>query len=153
MNIREFRKQEETKNLLKDSYIEFKYLYQCRELTPERIEVGKDENNNTIFFEETSGSLQRRHYGKSDKATSYNLIYSDGEKAHLVTKTYLRAVKIDFNDGYDMEMLFDFLKNNNHRFNALNNEKRRNCFFYLSEREIELVKEFIKKMRMWKDER
>ena len=47
----------------KESYISEQVQFQCRELTPERKLVGKDEKGNIIFFEETSGSLQNRHYG------------------------------------------------------------------------------------------
>ena len=150
MGIRQERK--DNFKPIKDSYITEQVQFQCRELIPERELIGKDENNNIIFLEETSGSLQKRHYGKSKKATSFNLIISNGEKAKLVTEEYLRAVRIDFKTGYNTNMMIDFTKNKNKRYNPLQDEKREKCSFYLSREEQDLVREFLKKVRAYKDE-
>lgn len=157
MNLIEFKKKQADeyikKNGLENSYISRSVLLQCKELLPEVKLVGKDENNNIIFFEETSGSLQKRHYGKSDKATSFNLLYNDGTKTEKVTKNYLLGKNIIFNEGYDMAQLHHFIENNNKCFNALEKkEKKIKCSFYLSEEEIDIVKDFVKKMREFRGE-
>lgn len=140
-------------NNLEQSYITQNVLWQCRPLLPEVNIVGKDRYHNVIFFEETSGSLQRRHYGKSEEATSFNLLYNDGFKTYKMTKDYLKNNQIMFNTGYDLNLLINFLENNNHRFNALKDEKKKVYQYRLSEEENELVKEFIKKMRAFRNEK
>lgn len=154
MDLAELKKEQQDKyiidNGLNQSYIDKKVLWQCRPLLPEIKIVGKDKNNgNIIFFEETSGSLQKRHYGKINKATSFNLVYFDGEKSNLVTRNYLVKAKIEYNDDYDLPMLNKFLDNNNHRFNALDNEKRKRYSYNLTERENEIVREFVRKLRLY----
>lgn len=137
-------------NSLEQSYIETKVLWQCKPLLPEVKIVGKDENNNIIFFEETSGSLQKRHYGKFEKANSYNLLVNNGNETKKITKQYLNQAVINFNKGYDMELLLNFIENNNPCFNALDCEKKNSYRFSLSDKEYLIVKEFIDKMRKYR---
>lgn len=150
MNLTEFKKQQmmdyKANNGIEASHISTKVLWQCRPLLPEVKIVGKSKNN-IIFFEETSGSLQKRHYGKSDKVTSYNLLYNNGKETKKVTAEYLKDTNIVFNENYDIEILNNFIKNNNNRFNALENEKRNKYCLFLSDNEIEAVKELVKRMR------
>ena len=137
-------------NGLEQSFVSKSVLWQCRPLLPEVKIVGKDENNgNIIFFEETAGSLQKRHYGKINKATSYNLVYYNGEKADIVTRNYLVKAKIYYNDGYDLPTLNKFLDNNSHRFNALDNDKPKRYSYNLTERENKIVREFVRKLRLY----
>lgn len=154
MDLNDYRKEQQDKyindNGLNQSYIDKRVLWQCRPLLPEVKIVGKDKNGNIIFFEETCGSLQKRHYGNSIKASSFNLVYFDGKKSSLVTRNYLITTKIDYNDGYDLPTLNKFLDNNNHRFNALNGEKRKRYSYNLTADENEIVREFVRKMRLYK---
>ena len=154
MNLAELKKQQKEQyikdNDLEQSYLPEAVLWQCRPLLPEVIMAGKDENNgNIIFFEETAGSLQKRHYGQSNRATSYNLVYYNGEKTDIVTRNYLVKAKINYNDGYDLPTLNKFLDNNSHRFNALNNDKPKRYSYNLTERENEIVREFVRKLRLY----
>lgn len=158
MNLSELKKQLSLeyieKNGLTDSFISKAVLVQCKDVLPERIKVGMDAKGNRIFFEETSGSLQKKHYKKTKGATSFNLLYSDGKQSKKVTVKYLNDSVIKFeNDDYDLNVLLKFIENNNNRFNALVRDKRIKCSFYLTENEIETVNEFIRKMRKFKDEK
>lgn len=163
MNLREYKKQQKQENtitfqeaykqqldkLLKDTLIPFVTLRQCKELTPERKLVGIDGNGNKIMFEETASSLRRRHYKKINKPATYNLIVTDGTKAELITKDYLKTHRIEFNPDYDMQLLVDFLNSGSHK---LNKEKRQSYYMCLTPTEHAIVQEFIKKMRKLKDE-
>ena len=154
MNLAELKKQQKEQyikdNDLEQSYLPEAVLWQCRPLLPEVIMAGKDENNgNIIFFEETAGSLQKRHYGQSNRATSYNLVYYNGEKTDIVTRNYLVKAKINYNDGYDLPTLNKFLDNNSRRFNALDNDKPKRYSYNLTERENEIVREFVRKLRLY----
>ena len=153
MNLREFKKRQKENQIIKGSYISDEVLYQCREITPERRIVAKDGYCSIVFFEETSASLQKRHYNKADKPTSFNLLYNDGEKTHKVTEKYLLNTVLYYTEGYDIDVLLNFLKNNNRRFNALEHEKRRKCSFFLTDNEIDAVKELVKRMRELKGDR
>ena len=156
MNIRERNKEFINKyiedNGLKESYIKPEELWRYRSVLPEVKMVGKDENGNKIFFEETSGSLAKRHYGKFDKANSFNLCVFNGAETKLVTNDYLATAKIEFNEGYNLEMLSNFINNKNKRYNPLKHAKRIKCSFYLTEEEIELVKKFVERIREIYDE-
>ena len=157
MNLSDFKKELARKHIesngLTDSFISKTTLMQCKDVLPERINVGIDSKGNRIFFEETAGSLQKKHYKKTKGATSFNLLYSDGKKSEKVTVEYLNDSIIKFeNDDYDLNVLFKFVENNNNRFNALGRDKRIKCSFYLTEGEIETVQEFIRKMRKFKGE-
>lgn len=151
MNLKELKEQQKQKyiveNGLEQSHIDYKVLWQCRPLLPEVRIVGKDVKNNIIFFEETASSLQKRHYGKNKKVMSYNLLYNDGEITYKVTKEYLQSSTIIFNEGYDLNMLCEYLENASSRFNPLKDKKKKKCSFYLTEDEIEIVRQFVKKMR------
>lgn len=150
MNIRDLKKQQYA---IPDSYIPLNILYQCREIRPERIIVAEDRNN-IIFFEETAGSLKRRHLEKTDKATSYNLLVSDGKnKAEKLTIEWLKGKVLNYKENYNLNFLISFLENNNHRFNALGIngfEKKKHFMMTLTETEHELVKEFVQKLRTYK---
>lgn len=156
MNISELRQQQKEEyiknNDLEQSYINPDVLFRCRPLLPEVKIVGKDNNSNIIFFEETSGSLTKRFYKQFDKANSFNLIVFNGEKSELVTNEYLTTAKIEFNEGYNLEMITNFINSKNKRYNPLQHDKRKKCSFYLSENEIKLVKEFLGKIRKLKNE-
>lgn len=156
MNLVELKKQQKEQyikdNELEQSYLPKAVLWQCRPLLPEVIMVGKDEKGNIIFFEETKHSLQKRHYGETIKATNFNLVYYNGEKAELVTRNYLVRAKISYNDGFDLVRLNKFLDNNTARFNALgqnNGSKRKRYSYNLTEQENEIVREFVRKMRLY----
>ena len=143
LKLEEYKKN----NNLEQSYISDSVLWQSRPLLPTVKIVGKDGNGNVVFYEETSGSLQKRHYGKSDVATSYNLLYNDGIKTRLVTKEYLKNNVFELKEEYNIDKLVKFIENNNNRFNALDKEKTKPCQFKLTDEEHEIVKDFIKKMR------
>lgn len=157
MNLTELKKQQKEEyieaNNLQDSYVTKNALWQCRPLLPERKKVGTDNRGNEIFFEETKGSLQSRHYGKINEPSSFNLIYIENSKAEKVTMEYLEScTMIAFNDGYNIEFLINFLENNNKRFNALKGVRKKQYYFSLSEEEYQLVEDFIRKMRAYKNE-
>lgn len=139
-------------NHLIDSHIDKKILYQYRNVIPQRKYVGRTDKYK-IFFEETRGSLLKRNYGKSDKVTSWTLLYSDGEKPERITKDFIEKNEIIYYDGYSEEFLFNFLKNNNKRTNGLEVKKdyKRHTMF-VTDDEYDMIKDFIKKIREVKDE-
>ena len=110
---------------LTDTLISLQVLRQCRPDLPERKEVGKTKDGLRILFEETQGSLMKRHYGysNSEHATSWYLIYIENGQAKKVDKKWLEGQIIDFKDEFNMEILFNYLNNNNRRFDGLNGKK------------------------------
>lgn len=134
-------------NNLTDSFIKKEVLRQCRDVIPERRYVGKDNYGNTIFFEEAEDNLRKRHYGKLDKPRHFNLLVSNGEKSVKITQRYLSLVQINFNEGYNLETLKEFIKNNSKHFNPLKDEKKYQKSYRLTAKEHELVKEFIRRVR------
>lgn len=138
---------------LQDSYIDKNILYQSQNVLPERKYVGRTENGDKIFFEETSGSVVKRNYGKSEVVTSWNLLISHNEKSELMTKEKMKILNIVYYDGYSKEYLMNFLEKNNKRNNALNpstNERKRYTIWADAE-EFEIIQDFIKKLREQKD--
>ena len=142
---------------LTDTLISLQVLRQCRPDLPERKEVGTTSNGLRILFEETQGSLLKRHYGysKSEHATSWHLIYIENGQAKKVDKKWLEGQIIDFNDAFDMEILTNYLKSNNRRFNALDNKKsgKKQRSIWLTDDEYEYVLTFVEKMRRVKSEK
>lgn len=139
---------------LSDSLINKKFLYQVRPDLPERKEVGTTKDGLRILFEETQGSLLKRHYKytKSEHATSWQLIYIENGQAKKVNKKWLEGQIIDFKDEFDMEILFNYLKSNNRRFDGLNGKKTGKIqrSIWLTDDEYEYVLEFVEKMREMK---
>ena len=140
---------------LTDTLISLQVLRQCRPDLPERKEVGKTFDGLKILFEETQGSLLKRHYGysKSEHATSWNLIYIDENgQAKKVDEKWLEGQIIDFNDEFDMEILLMYLKTNNRRWNALDGKKskKKQRSIWLTDDEYDYVLEFVEKMRKMK---
>lgn len=142
---------------LTDTLISLQVLRQCRPDLPERKEVGKTSDGLRILFEETQGSLLKRHYGysKSEHATSWHLIYIENGQAKKVDKKWLESQIIDFNNGFDMEILFNYLKSNNRRFDGLNGKKTGKIqrSIWLTDDEYEYVLTFVEKMRRVKGEK
>ena len=142
---------------LTDTLISLQVLRQCRPDLPERKEVGTTKDGLRILFEETQGSLLKRHYKytKSEHATSWHLIYIENGQAKKVDKKWLEGQTIDFNNDFDIEILFDYLKSNNRRFNALDGEKskKKQRSIWLTDDEYEYVIMFIEKMRRVKGEK
>lgn len=141
---------------LTDTLISLQVLRQCRPDLPERKEVGKTKDGLRILFEETQGSLLKRHYKytNSEHATSWQLIYIENGQANKVDKKWLEGQIIDFNNDFDIEILTNYLKSNNKRFNALDNKKseKKQRSIWLTDDEYEYVIMFIEKMRGMKDE-
>ena len=136
---------------LTDTLISLQVLRQCRPDLPERKEVGKTSNGLRILFEETQGSLLKRHYKytNSEHATSWQLIYIENGQAEKVDKKWLEGQIIDFNNDFNMEILFNYLKSNNRRFNGLNGKKseKKQRSIWLTDDEYEYVLTFVEKMR------
>ena len=132
-------------NHLEDSYIDKNLLYQYNKVLPQRNYVGRTESGYKVFYEETQTSLKKRNYGKSDVVTSWNLLYSDGDKSEKVTKEFIENNGFYFYDGYSIGSLMYFLENNSKCLNALDN--RKNCTINVTEEEFEMVQEFLKKVR------
>lgn len=141
---------------LTDTLISLQVLRQCRPDLPERKEVGTTKDGLRILFEETQGSLLKRHYGysKSEHATSWHLIYIENGQAKKVDKKWLEGQIIDFKDEFNMEILLKYLKSNNRRFNALDNKKseKKQRSIWLTDDEYEYVLIFVEKMRRVKNE-
>lgn len=141
---------------LTDTLISLQVLRQCRPDLPERKEVGRTSDGLRILFEETQGSLLKRHYKytSSEHATSWQLIYIENGQANKVDKKWLEGQIIDFNNDFDIEILTNYLKSNNRRFNALDNKKseKKQRSIWLTDDEYEYVIMFIEKMRKVKDE-
>ena len=140
---------------LTDTLISLQVLRQCRPDLPERKEVGKTKDGLRILFEETQGSLLKRHYKYTDSehATSWNLIYIDENgQAKIVDKKWLEGQIIDFNNDFDIEILTNYLKSNNRRFNGLDGKKTGKIqrSIWLTDDEYEYVLTFIEKMRRMK---
>lgn len=135
------------KENLTTSYIDATVLYQCRPLKPERKYVGVTDKGEKVYFEETRGSLKNRHYGRKD-VSSWNLLYIT-DKANKIDETWLESATIDFADGYDKNILENFLKTNNKVFNALTGKKseKKQRSIWLTDDEYPYVIEFIKRMR------
>ena len=140
-----------------DTLISLQVLRQCRPDLPERKEVGRTSDGLRILFEETQGSLLKRHYGysKSEHATSWHLIYIENGQAKKVDKKWLEGQIIDFNDEFDMEILMKYLKTNSKRWNGFNGQKtkKKQRSIRLTDDEYEYVIMFIEKMRRVKDEK
>lgn len=140
---------------LTDTLISLQVLRQCRPDLPERKEVGKTSNGLKILFEETQGSLLKRHYKytNSEHATSWQLIYIENGQAKKVDEKWLEGQIIDFSNDFDIEILFNYLKSNNRRFNALDNKKseKKQRSIWLTDDEYEYVLTFVEKMRKVKD--
>ena len=132
-----------------DSHIDKKILYQYRNVQPERKNVGVTRRGYKIFFEETRGSLCKRNYKKSDKVTSYNLVYSDGKETKMVTKEFLEANNIQFYGNYNKDMLINYLDTKSKRTDALTFEYKNRKLYnvYVTEEEKEMIKALLKKMR------
>ena len=90
---------------LTDTLISLQVLRQCRPDLPERKEVGITSNGLRILFEETQGSLLKRHYKYTDSehATSWALIYIENGQAKKVDEKWLEGQIIDFKDEFNME--------------------------------------------------
>jgi len=142
---------------LNDSLIDKKFLYQVRPDLPERKEVGTTKDGLRILFEETQGSLLKRHYKYTDSehATSWHLIYIENGQAKKVDKKWLEGQIIDFNNDFDIEILTNYLKSNNRRFDGLNGKKTGKIqrSIWLTDDEYEYVLTFVEKMRKVKDEK
>ena len=142
---------------LTDTLISLQVLRQCRPDLPERKEVGTTKDGLRILFEETQGSLLKRHYKytNSEHATSWNLIYIENGQAKIVDEKWLEGQIIDFKDEFNMEILFNYLKNNNRRFDGLNGKKTGKIqrSIWLTDDEYEYVLTFVEKMRKVKDEK
>ena len=142
---------------LTDTLISLQVLRQCRPDLPERKEVGTTKDGLRILFEETQGSLMKRHYGysKSEHATSWHLIYIENGQAKKVDEKWLEGQIINFNNEFNMEILFNYLKSNNRRFNALDNKKseKKQRSIWLTDDEYDYVLTFVEKMRRVKDEK
>ena len=142
---------------LTDTLISLQVLRQCRPDLPERKEVGKTSDGLRILFEETQGSLLKRHYGysKSEHATSWQLIYIENGQANKVDEKWLEGQIIDFNDEFDIEILLKYLRTNSRRWNALDGKKskKKQRSIWLTDDEYEYVIMFIEKMRRVKDEK
>ena len=141
---------------LTDTLISLQVLRQCRPDLPERKEVGITKDGLRILFEETQGSLLKRHYKytKSEHATSWHLIYIENGQAKKVDEKWLEGQTIDFNDGFDMEILLTYLKTNSKRWNGFNGKKtdKRQRSIRVTDEEYEYVMKFLKKLRSYKDE-
>ena len=142
---------------LTDTLISLQVLRQCRPDLPERKEVGTTKDGLRVLFEETQGSLLKRHYGysKSEHATSWHLIYIENGQAKKVDKKWLEGQIIDFKDEFDIEILINYLKSNNRRFNALDNKKseKKQRSIWLTDDEYEYVLTFVEKMRKIKNDK
>ena len=141
---------------LTDTLISLQILRQCRPDLPERKEVGTTKDGLRILFEETQGSLLKRHYKYTDSehATSWYLIYIENGQAKKVDEKWLESQIIDFNNDFDIEILTNYLKSNNRRFNALDNKKseKKQRSIWLTDDEYEYVLTFVEKMRRIKGE-
>ena len=141
---------------LTDTLISLQVLRQCRPDLPERKEVGTTKDGLRILFEETQGSLLKRHYKYTDSkhATSWHLIYIENGQAKKVDKKWLEGQIIDFKDEFDMEILINYLKSNNRRFNGLDGKRteKKQRSIWLSDKEYEYVIKFVEKMRGMKSE-
>ena len=142
---------------LTDTLISLQVLRQCRPDLPERKEVGKTSDGLRILFEETQGSLLKRHYGysKAEHATSWQLIYIENGQAKKVDENWLQSQIIDFDDEFNMEILLKYLRTNNRRWNALDGKKskKKQRSIWLTDDEYEYVLTFVEKMRRVKDEK
>lgn len=136
---------------LTDTLISLQVLRQCRPDLPERKEVGTTKDGLRILFEETQGSLLKRHYKYTDSehATSWALIYIENGQAKKVDKKWLEGQIIDFKDEFNIEILFNYLKSNNRRFDGLNGKKTGKIqrSIWLTDDEYEYVLEFVERMR------
>ena len=142
---------------LTDTLISLQVLRQCRPDLPERKEVGTTKDGLRVLFEETQGSLLKRHYKYTDSehATSWHLIYIENGQAKKVDKKWLEGQIIDFNNDFDIEILTNYLKSNNRRFDGLNGKKTGKIqrSIWLTDDEYDYVLEFVEKMRKVKDEK
>lgn len=141
---------------LTDTLISLQVLRQCRPNLPERKEVGKTKDGLRILFEETQGSLLKRHYGynRSEHATSWALIYIENGQAKKVDEKWLRSQTIDFNNEFDIEILLTYLKTNSKRWNGFDGKKtdKRQRSIRVTDEEYEYVMKFLRKLRSYKEE-
>ena len=141
---------------LTDTLISLQVLRQCRPDLPERKEVGRTSDGLRILFEETQGSLLKRHYKYTDSehATSWHLIYIENGQAKKVDEKWLEGQIIDFNDEFNMEILFKYLNTNSRRWNGFNGQKtkKKQRGIWLTDDEYEYVIMFVEKMRRMKSE-
>ena len=137
-------------NHLQDSYIDKKILYQYKNVLPERRFLGKTKDEKyKIFYEETRGSLVKRNYGKSQNVTSWNLLFSDGEKSEKITKEFLQNNELTLFDC-SKDDLMNFIENNSKRVNPLDTsmkKDRRRRSIWANDEEFEIIQEFIRKLR------
>lgn len=136
---------------LTDTLISLQVLRQCRPDLPERKEVGRTSDGLRILFEETQGSLLKRHYGysKSEHATSWHLIYIENGQAKKVDENWLQSQIIDFNNEFDMGILLKYLKTNSRRFDGLNGKTtgKTQRSIWLTDEEYEQVIKFVENLR------
>lgn len=142
---------------LTDTLISFQVLRQCRPDLPERKEVGITKDGLRVLFEETQGSLLKRHYKYTDSehATSWALIYIENGQAKKVDESWLQSQTINFNEEFDIEVLLKYLKTNSRRWNGFNGQKtkKKQRSIWLTDDEYEYVIMFVEKMRAIKDDK
>ena len=90
---------------LTDTLISLQVLRQCRPDLPERKEVGTTKDGLRVLFEETQGSLLKRHYGysKSEHVTSRALIYIENGQTNKVNEKWLEGQILDFNNDEEVK--------------------------------------------------
>ena len=136
---------------LTDTLISLQVLRQCRPDLPERKEVGITSNGLRILFEETQGSLLKRHYKYTDSehATSWALIYIENGQAKKVDENWIQSQIINFNDEFDMGILLKYLKTNSRRFDGLNGKTtgKTQRSIWLTDEEYEQVIKFVENLR------
>lgn len=132
------------------SYIKQQTLSMCKTVTPETKEVGTASNGDRIFFEETEGSLKNRYYGYNGQTepSSWNLLYQHNNELNKVTKDYLENINIEFNEGYDMDLINYALSQKRNNFNPFKKPSdRKKVTIWVNDKEFEMVKEFIRRVR------
>lgn len=140
-------------NNIQDTYILKNIIWQVRGLLPERIDIGKDENGNKVFFEETLNSLRNRHYGWSNEATSYNLLLSNGETSTRITKEVFKNLNITYSGRFSKDDIEYFLKYRKNKINVLYGRmKNQRVICVNDDEEYRVVNEFLEKWRKMKNE-
>ena len=137
-------------NNLQDSYIGHNILYKCK-LIPIRKLIGTAQNGDKIFLEETKNSYLNRYNKVSDHATSFILLRSDGITPLPVTQEYLLKTAISYQDEYNQNYVMSFLQKKNIRLSSLDDEPKKRHNIKMTEKEYRLVKEFLKKIRNYKE--
>ena len=138
--------------MINHSYIKEETLKRFNNITPDIKEVGIANNGDIIFFEETESSFTRRHYGYIEKPATWNLVYQHNDVVEKVTKEYLDGITINFNDGYDIELMQKCVSNKSFKFNPFkppsDNKKRT---MWMTGEEYTLVRQFLKDFRQNKN--